>query len=81
VATDLTRIGQKARKEPELVFTSLYHHIYDVDNLRACYDTLGADKATGVDGVTKPSGPVGQAQAYGISSGAETTQLHTEAGE
>jgi RNA-directed DNA polymerase len=53
VATDLTRIGQRARKEPGLVFTNLYHHIYDVDNLRACYDTLGADKATGVDGVTK----------------------------
>jgi RNA-directed DNA polymerase len=53
VATDLTRIGQKARKEPGLVFTSLYHHICDVDNLRACYDTLGAKKATGVDGVTK----------------------------
>ena len=53
MATDLTRIGQKARKEPELVFTSVYHHIYDVDNLRACYDTLEAMKATGVDGVTK----------------------------
>jgi group II intron reverse transcriptase/maturase len=53
VATDLTRIGEKARKEPGLVFTSLYHHIYDVDNLRVCYDTLGAKKATGVDGVTK----------------------------
>ena len=53
MATDLTRIGQKARKEPDLVFTSLYHHIYDVDNLRACYDTLEADKATGVDGVSK----------------------------
>jgi len=53
VATDLTRIGQKARKEPDLVFTSLYHHIYDVDNLRACYDALEANKATGVDGVTK----------------------------
>ncbi len=53
MATDLTRIGQKARKEPELVFTSVYHHIYDVDNLRACYDTLEARKATGVDGVTK----------------------------
>jgi group II intron reverse transcriptase/maturase len=53
VATDLTRIGKKARKEPGLVFTSLYHHISDVDNLRACYDTLEADKATGVDGVTK----------------------------
>jgi group II intron reverse transcriptase/maturase len=53
VATDLTRIGERARKEPGLVFTSLYHHIYDVDNLRACYETLDANKATGVDGVTK----------------------------
>jgi group II intron reverse transcriptase/maturase len=53
VGTDLQRIGQKARKEPGLVFTSLYHHICDEDNLRACYDTLEANKATGVDGVTK----------------------------
>jgi retron-type reverse transcriptase len=53
VGTDLTRIGEKARREPSLVFTSLYHHICDVDNLRACYDKLEADKATGVDGVTK----------------------------
>ena len=53
MGTDLTRIGEKARKEPELVFTSLYHHISDVDNLRACYDTLPAHKASGVDGVTK----------------------------
>ena len=53
MGTDLTRIGEKARKEPGLVFTSLYHHIYDVDNLRACYGTLGTKKATGVDGVTK----------------------------
>jgi len=53
VGTDLTRIGERARKEPGLVFTSLYHHIGDVDNLRACYDTLDGKKATGVDGVTK----------------------------
>lgn len=53
MATDLTRIGEKARKEPQLVFTSLYHHISDVDNLRACYETLDARKASGVDGVTK----------------------------
>ena len=53
MGTDLTRIGEKARKEPKLVFTSLYHHIYDVDNLRACYDTLPANRASGVDGVTK----------------------------
>jgi group II intron reverse transcriptase/maturase len=53
VTTNLTRIGEKARKKPDLVFTSLYHHIYDVDNLSACYDSLEAKKATGVDGVTK----------------------------
>ncbi len=53
MATDLTRIREKAIREPDLVFTSLYHHIYDVDNLRACYDALKARKATGVDGVTK----------------------------
>jgi group II intron reverse transcriptase/maturase len=53
MSTDLTRIGQKARKEPQLVFTSLYHHVVDVDNLRACYGTLEPHKATGVDGVTK----------------------------
>jgi len=53
MATDLTRIGEKARRDKQLVFTSLYHHICDVDNLRASYDALGARKATGVDGVTK----------------------------
>ena len=53
MATNLTRIGEKARKEPKLVLTSLYHHISDVDNLRACYETLDAGKAPGVDGVTK----------------------------
>jgi len=53
VATDLTRIREKAIRESDLVFTSLYHHIYDVDNLRACYDALAARKATGADGVTK----------------------------
>lgn len=41
MSTNLTRIGQKASKEPNLVFTSLYHHGVDMDNLRACYDLKG----------------------------------------
>ena len=53
MATDLSRIGERARKEPDLLFTSLYHHVTDVGNLRECYHYLGKDKATGVDGVTK----------------------------
>ena len=53
MSTDLTRIGEKARKTPGLLFTSLYHHVTDVDNLRDCYEALDDDKAVGVDGVTK----------------------------
>jgi group II intron reverse transcriptase/maturase len=53
MSTKLAWIDEKARKEPKLVFTSLYHHITDVDNLRACYDSLNGDRAVGVDGVTK----------------------------
>ncbi len=53
MSTDLRRIADKARKEPELVFTSLYHHVTDVDNLRDCYGALPGNRAAGVDGVTK----------------------------
>lgn len=53
MGTDLTRIRERALKQPDLVFTSLYHHVTDLDNLRACYDALDGDKAVGVDGVTK----------------------------
>ena len=89
MGTDLTRIGEKARKDPELVFTSLYHHITDIDNLRASYDKLLAHKASGIDGVTKeeygktsggkPSGPIVASEAHGLSSIAEASDVRTEA--
>ncbi|MCP4590323.1 MAG: group II intron reverse transcriptase/maturase [bacterium] len=53
MATDLTRIGTKARQCPTLVFTSLYHHVTDIDNLRDCFTSLDGRKAVGVDGQTK----------------------------
>ena len=53
VSTDLRRIGEKARSDHRLVFTSLYHHVTDVDNLRVCYEALPGDRAVGVDGVSK----------------------------
>ena len=53
MSTNLTWIGERARKQPDLVLSSLYHHVTDVDNLRACYDALDGNKAVGVDGVTK----------------------------
>ena len=53
MSTNLRGIGEKARLKPKLVFTSLYHHVTDIDNLRVCYEALGGKKAVGVDGVTK----------------------------
>jgi len=53
MSTELRRIGEKARREPQLVFTSLYHPICDVDNLRACFEALPGNRAVGVDGVSK----------------------------
>jgi hypothetical protein len=48
MSTDLSRIGERTRKEPDLAFTSLYHHVTDLDNLRGCYEALDDDKAVGV---------------------------------
>jgi len=53
VSTNLTRIGDRARANPGLVFTSLYHHVADIDHLRQCYRELKGKKALGIDGVSK----------------------------
>lgn len=53
MSTNLSRIREKAQQDPSQVFTSLYHHVTDIDNLRRCYDELNGKKAVGVDGVTK----------------------------
>ncbi len=50
--TGVGRIANRARQEPQTRYTSLMHH-FTVDNLRACFDSLDAKKAIGVDGVTK----------------------------
>ena len=47
MSTEPKRIGEKARRDPQLVFTSLYHHICDVDNLRACFEALPAESGGG----------------------------------
>jgi group II intron reverse transcriptase/maturase len=35
------------------VFTSLYHHVADIDHLRQCFRELEPNKALGIDGVSK----------------------------
>lgn len=53
MATNLKWIGERAAKDRRCRFTSLYHHVYDIDHLRACYREMKGDKAPGIDGVTK----------------------------
>ena len=51
ISTKLQRIAERARKSPEMAFTSLAHHI-DIDWLREAYRRTRKDGATGVDGQT-----------------------------
>ncbi len=50
--TVLARIAEIARNKPEEKFTSLYHHI-NVELLLKCHREIPANKAAGVDQVTK----------------------------
>ena len=53
MASDLTRIGEKARRDPATCFTSIYPYVKDVELLRASYQQVKRRKAPGVDGLTK----------------------------
>ena len=48
----LRRIRQAACRDKELRFTSLWHHVYNVDRLRKAYFKLKRKAAAGVDHVT-----------------------------
>ena len=52
VATKLQRIAEKARKEPDFKFTSLYH-LMNEELLRGCFKRLRKDAAAGIDEMTK----------------------------
>ncbi len=51
ISTKLQRIAERARKSPEMVFTSLAHHI-DIEWLREAYRRTRKDGAPGIDGQT-----------------------------
>lgn len=53
MSTEIARIRRKAEEDKKFVFNSLFHHVYDVDNLRQCYNELDAKKAPGIDKMTK----------------------------
>lgn len=48
----LERVRQAARRDRKMRFTTLLHHVYDLNRLRAAYLALKRDAAPGVDGET-----------------------------
>ena len=48
----LDRVRQAACRDKEMKFTSLWHHVYNVDRLREAYLACKRDAAAGVDGQT-----------------------------
>ena len=48
----LERVRQVAKREGKQRFTTLLHHVYDIERLRAAYLALKRDAAAGVDGET-----------------------------
>jgi len=48
----LERVRQAARKDKGQRLTALWHHVYDVNRLRAAYFASKHDAAAGIDGVT-----------------------------
>jgi len=67
MSPELSKVAERARREPEAVFHSLAHLI-DVPALERAYIRLRGDAAVGVDGMTK--------EQYGQDLGARLQDLH-----
>ena len=70
VSSGLDRVRQAARRDKDVRFTALLHHV-DVDRLRVAYRALNPKAATGVDGVSVGgvrAGPGGQPSGSARSS-------------
>ncbi len=50
--SELERVRQIAARDKEAKFTTLWHHVYNIDRLRECYYRLKRNSAKGVDGET-----------------------------
>ena len=48
----MERIRQAASQDKGLRFTTLWHHVYNIDHLRKSYFMLKRDAAAGIDGET-----------------------------
>ena len=88
VFSDLDRVRQVARKDKDVRFTALLHHV-TVDRLREAYRAISPDAAAGVDGVTwrdygqdleaNLSRSSCSGSSWGVPSESDSPGVHTEA--
>lgn len=52
MVTKLKRIAEMSVEKPDMVFTSI-GHLINKEMLVSCHEAMEADKAVGIDGVTK----------------------------
>ena len=88
VSSDLDRVRQVARKDRDVRFTALLHHV-TVDRLREAYRAISPDAAAGVDGVTwrdygqdleaNLRGSACSGPSWGVSSETDSQGVHPEA--
>jgi RNA-directed DNA polymerase len=67
VCSDLDRVRQVARRDRDVQFTALLHHV-SIDRLREAYRAISPNAAAGVDGVTW--------RGYGTDLEANLSDLH-----
>jgi hypothetical protein len=48
----LERVREAARRDKQMRFTALLHHVYNIEHLRAAYHALKRGAAPGIDGET-----------------------------
>lgn len=52
LSQDLYRVREAAQREKRMKFTTLWHHVYNINRLREAYFRLKKNSAAGVDGET-----------------------------
>jgi RNA-directed DNA polymerase len=72
VSSDLDRVREVARRDKQVRFTALLHHV-TVDRLREAYRAIRPDAAAGADGVTW--------REYGLGLEANLRDLHARVHE
>lgn len=55
MSTELAKVVERAKKEPEARFNSLAHHLEEAA-LKRAFGRIRRDAAAGVDGMTKEEG-------------------------